>query len=232
MLHHLQHGVIDMEGYVPWGSNYTFICTMSCEDLIFQAVYKPRRGERPLWDFPTGTLCLRERAAYLVSDAMGLNIVPPTILRDGPHGWGSVQAFIDHDPNENYFTFKETFGDQIRQIALFDLIINNADRKGGHVIRDYGDRLWAIDHGITFHDEPKLRTVIWDFAGESLTGTELATLHRFLTLLESDRTLGSELADHLSPRELNALTGRTEKLIHLSKFPHPGPGRPYPWPMV
>ena len=147
ILQHLEKGDIHMEGYVPWGSNYTFIVTMTYEEREMQAVYKPRQGERPLWDFPTGTLCSRERAAYLVSQALGWGLVPPTILREGPQGWGSVQQFIDHDPDENFFTFRDDHPDSLRQVALFDLLINNADRKGracdcGRRRPFMGDRPW------------------------------------------------------------------------------------------
>ena len=232
ILYHLENGTLDLEGYVPWGSNYTFVCTMHCGTEVMQAVYKPRRGERPLWDFAAGTLCQRERAAYLVSEALDWGVVPPTILRDGPHGWGSVQAYIDHDPNENYFTFKESYFEQLRPIALLDLIINNADRKGGHVICDLDGRLWAIDHGITFHDEPKLRTVIWDFAGETINSSNLNHIQQFDAALKNDEDLHRQLSELLSGREMAALKKRVQNLIHYSQFPQPGPGRPYPWPMV
>ncbi len=223
-----------MEGYVPWGSNYTFVCTVTHDDRSLQAVYKPRRGERPLWDFPPGTLCQRERAAYLISEALGWRLVPPTILRDGPHGWGSVQVFIDHDPNENYFTFKDKAAcvRQLRQIALFDLVINNADRKGGHVISDDDGRLWAIDHGIALHEEPKLRTVIWDFAGDDIPPESLQEVKQFADDLQSEGDLCRQLSELLSRREVDALGGRCGHLLRSRRYPQPGPGRPYPWPLV
>ena len=186
---HLQHGTIEMDGYVPWGSNYTVVVTSVFEGRELQAVYKPRQGERPLWDFPTGTLCNREYCAYLVSKTAGWNIVPPTVLVKGPSGLGSLQAFIPHDPNVHFFNFenKHLLDDELRTICLFDLIINNADRKGGHIIQeDHEDepdhpgngRLWAIDHGIAFHDEPKLRSVVWDYAEEPIAKTLLEDLKK------------------------------------------------------
>ena len=162
-------------GLMPWGSNYTFLMQITNpqtkdlpeddrEDLL--AVYKPRRGESPLWDFPNGTLCLREYAAGLVADALGWRIVPPTVLRDGENGFGSVQLFIENDPDQHYFTFKDDpdCRDQLQRICVFDLITNNADRKSGHCLRDMSGHVWAIDHGICFNADYKLRTVIWDFA--------------------------------------------------------------------
>ena len=165
ILHLLEKADINIEGLVPWGSNYTFLVSICRETVAAQGIYKPRRGERPLWDFPAGTLCHRERAAFLVSQTIGWDIVPPTVLRQGPQGYGSLQYFIDHDPDQHYFTLKGQFEEQTQKIVLFDILINNADRKGGHVILDRQNQLWAIDHGICFHVDHKLRTVIWDFAG-------------------------------------------------------------------
>ncbi len=130
-------------------------------------MYKPTRGERPLWDFPPASLAGREVAAYLVSEALGWRLVPPTIYRKkGPLGPGSLQAFVEHDPEYHYFTFNESDRQRLRPVALFDLLINNADRKGSHVLLDEQDHMWLIDHGVCFHVEDKIRTVIWDFAGE------------------------------------------------------------------
>lgn len=232
----LETGNIEMEGYVPWGSNRTFlvtVCPRKAEDDTVQAIYKPQRGERPLWDFPTGTLCLRERAAYLLSEALGWHIVPPTILRDGPHGRGSVQLFIEHDPEENYFTFQHDYPHQLKRIALFDILANNADRKGGHVIRDEHGRLWAIDHGICFHHQYKLRSVIWDYAGEPIPaelGGSLAQLEEIL--LSQNDPLAKELPTLLTTTEQSALQQRLRMLRHTAQFITPGPGRHYPWPLV
>lgn len=236
ILEFLTHGEIVMDGYVPWGSNYTFVVTINYRQEEMLAVYKPRKGERPLWDFPSGSLCNREYAAYLLSEAAGWKIVPQTVLRKGPQGYGSVQLYIDHDPNEHYFNFeqKELLHDQLQTIALFDLITNNADRKGGHVIRDEDDRLWAIDHGIAFHNEPKLRTVIWDYAGELIP----SELHEDLLRLEkmlgehSSHSLCDQLSQLLTSREMQALSTRIKRVRKAGVFPEPGPGRPYPWPLV
>ncbi len=232
ILQHLQAGEIHMDGYVPWGSNYTFIVTMTHEGVEMEAVYKPREGEQPLWDFPTGTLCSRERAAYLVSDWLKWDVIPPTILREGPQGWGSVQFFIDHDPEENFFTFRDDYGADLRLVALLDLIINNADRKGGHVIVGTDGRLWAIDHGIAFHDEPKLRTVIWDYVGEPFEADWVGRMEALQMELASGSELLPQLQELLSRRELQAMQNRLAKLLNQPIFPEPGPGRPYPWPLV
>lgn len=229
----LEQGNIEMEGLVPWGSNYTFLVVIEHEGEQRQGIYKPRRGERPLWDFPTGTLCQRERAAYLVSEAIGWHIVPPTVLRHGPQGWGSLQLFIEHDPEETFFALRDQFGDQLRRIALFDSFINNADRKGGHIIRDEADHLWGIDHGICFHTDYKLRTVIWDYAGERIAAELLDGLTQLQLILDNKQhRLTGELQELLSRRELTALCQRLVNLSQSGRFLDPGPGRPYPWPLV
>ena len=241
----LETGTLDVQGMLPWSSNYTFLIRLCRRDetgakIEVEAVYKPRRGERPLWDFASGSLCQRERAAFLVSDAMGWDLVPPTVLRDGPHGIGSVQYFVDHDPDRHYFTFE---GDpelrpQLQRIALFDVVANNADRKSGHVLiaKNGGatpPRLWGIDHGICFHSEHKLRTVIWEFAGETIPVRLVNDLKRFRERLShNDDTVTTKLADLLSQREITALQKRVERLIDTAVFPQPGPGRHYPWPPV
>lgn len=228
----LNQGEIEEQGMLPWSSNYTFLVTVSQDDVSLPAVYKPRRGERPLWDFPQGTLCQRERAAYLVSEALGWLIVPPTVLRTGPRGFGSVQFYIDCDQEEHYFTFREQHRDEAQRIALFDLVVNNADRKAGHCLRGYDGRIWAIDHGITFHTEPKLRTVIWDFAGEPIPAEALDDLRQFQAKLKPGQPLREALADLLSTAELRAADRRLESLITSGMFPDPGPGRHIPWPPV
>ena len=226
---------MELEGLVSWGSNYIFLAQVCGEERDLMAVYKPRKGERPLWDFAPGTLCLRERAAYVVSDALGWGLVPPTVLRDGPHGWGSVQLFIDHDPNQHYFTFQnnDKYIDSLQRIVLFDLVANNADRKGGHILVDDSDRLWSIDHGICFHSDYKLRSVIWDFAGMTVPEPLLNDLQQFLEKLEgSDQSLVQQLDELLNERERSALRRRVKKLLQRPHFPQPGPGRHYPWPPV
>jgi hypothetical protein len=165
----LQKGVIEMQGQFLSGSNYTFLAQLSMEGECFQVVYKPIRGEQPLWDFPHGSLARREVAAYLVSEALEWDLVPPTIFRkEGPLGAGSLQQYVEHDPNDHYFNFEDKDRQRLRPVVVFDLILNNADRKGGHILRGEDDHLWLIDHGLCFHAEEKLRTVVWDFSGEAI----------------------------------------------------------------
>ncbi|MFW5940821.1 MAG: SCO1664 family protein [Chloroflexota bacterium] len=229
----LREGTLEMEGLISWGSNYTFL-TRVCHDLgQIQAIYKPRKGERPLWDFAPGTLCLRERAAFVVSEALQWNLVPETVLRDGPHGWGSVQRFIEHDPDEHYFTFQGQYETQLQRVVIFDILINNADRKGGHVLLDDSGRLWSIDHGICFHADYKLRSVIWDFAGMPISKPLLDDLRRLRKRLNDpdDHTV-QQLCELLNEREMEALLRRLQTLSKEAIFPQPGPGRHYPWPPV
>lgn len=238
-LHLLQTGSLDVEGLLPWSSNYTFLVQICDDEEKIDAVYKPRRGERPLWDFPEGTLCAREEAAFLISQALGWDLVPETVLREGPHGLGSVQQFIEHDPERHYFTFegKTEYADQLQKIVLLDVIINNADRKGGHVLlqerANQPDRLWAIDHGVCFHVEPKLRSVIWEFAGEAIPPAQLAALIAYQDKLAVNADqIRTQLTDLLSLQEVKALLRRLQNLIDQAIFPHPGSGRHYPWPPV
>ncbi len=221
----------EAKGLLAWSSNYTFLMGISDGEVDRLAIYKPRRGERPLWDFPDGTLCQREVAAFLLSEALGWHIVPPTILRDGPQGIGSVQLYIEHDPEQNYFTFGHHLRPQLMRIALFDHLVNNADRKGGHCLLDSNGQIWAIDHGICFHTQPKLRTVIWDFAGEPIPPALLETIGKLCGEL-SEPELRQALSALLSRAEIEALQRRAEQLVTTGVYPHPGPGRNYPWPPV
>ena len=165
---------------MPWSSNATFLVNLADGDDEMLAIYKPQRGERPLWDFPRGTLCHREVAAFEVSEALGWDIVPDTVLRDGPAGIGMMQRFVEHDPEEHYFTLLEEHADAFRRMAAFDVVINNTDRKGGHCLRALDDgRIFGIDHGVSFHAQWKLRTVIWEFGGESIPPDVCSDLHRF-----------------------------------------------------
>lgn len=229
----LEQGRLDVEGLVAWGSNYTFLVQVCDDRWEVGAIYKPGRGERPLWDFPRGTLCLRERAAFLVSEVLGWHLVPPTVLREGPHGMGSLQLFVEHDPQQHYLTFQGSFTRQVQQIALFDLLINNADRKSGHVLLGDNGRLWAIDHGVCFHSDYKLRTVIWEFAGEPIPAGLLADLGTLRNWLVDCQDNGcAELRKLLSKVEIEAVIRRIDQLIKGGIFPQPGPGRSYPWPLV
>ena len=229
----LEEGNLELDGLISWGSNYTFLGKVCLESRELDVIYKPRKGERPLWDFPAGTLCLRERAAFLISEILEWNLVPPTVLRDGPHGWGSVQQFIEHDPDTHYFSLQGQYQIQFQQIVLFDLLVNNADRKGGHVLLDENEHLWSIDHGICFHAEHKLRTVIWEFAGKPIPSEQTEDLQRLQEQLrDSSSVLIQQLKELLSEREMQALQQRLRRLLAQPTFPHPGPGRHYPWPPV
>lgn len=223
--------LVPAHGLLPWGSNYTFLTRVADGALETLAIYKPRRGERPLWDFPDGTLCQRETAAFLVSETLGWHIVPPTVLRDGPQGMGMVQLYVEHDPDKHYFTFGPEFRPQLQRIALFDHLINNADRKGGHCLLDAFGGIWAIDHGICFHTQPKLRTVIWDFAGEAIPATLINDLRKFMNRL-GDHRFVQEMAQFLNTSEIQTLCLRGERLIGAGIYPEPGPGRQYPWPPI
>lgn len=221
----------DAQGRLPWGSNYTLLMEIVQGDNLAYAVYKPRRGERPLWDFPDGTLYQREVAAYEVSQMLGWQLVPPTIARSGPYGVGMVQLFVPHDPEQHYFTFGDEQKQQLAQFALFDYIINNADRKGGHCLLSDDGKIWAIDHGVCFHTQYKLRTVIWDYAGMTIPDTLVNDIGELCEQIESGR--GCErLNDLLTPIEVDALGKRIRQLMKSKSFPEAGMGRSYPWPPV
>jgi uncharacterized repeat protein (TIGR03843 family) len=229
----LSYGKIDVTGRFLWGSNYTFLAEVRSEEESISAVYKPSRGERPLWDFPRETLAAREVAAYLTSQTLGWDLVPPTVLRkEGPAGPGSLQLYVDADSEHHYFTFNDEEKQRLRPVALFDLLINNADRKGGHVLMSPDGHIWSIDHGICFHREDKLRTVIWDFANEFIPDDLITDIEQFYHLLVNDMDLQQKYADLLSEGEFHALIRRTERVLEDRCFPEPFTDRPYPWPMV
>jgi hypothetical protein len=195
------------------------------------AIYKPQRGERPLWDFPRGTLCSREVAACVVSDALGWHIVPDTVLRDGPAGHGMLQRFVDHDPEEHYFTLLERYPDELRRMAALDIVINNTDRKGGHCLLGNDGRVYGIDHGVSFHCQWKLRTVIWDFAGQPVPSDVIKDLERMVGTLEGEPC--DRLRALLDRFELDALRARTEGLLAEGRYPAPEADyHSYPWPLV
>lgn len=230
----LQEGELALDGEFLWGSNYTFSVQVSYEGMTVQGVYKPTRGERPLWDFPKATLAKRETAAYLVSEALNWRLVPPTVYRkQAPIGPGSVQLYVEHDPEYHYFNFSAEDRQRLRPVAIFDILINNADRKGSHVLIDQEDHLWLIDHGICFHRESKLRTVIWDFAGESIPADLCDDLNRFISMLQPDCEFYIRLQGYLSREEIKAIAARARYLMNSGRFPNPHPNRrPYPWPPV
>jgi len=231
----LQNGTIEAEhGMMRWSSNYTFLLSINHDNHSVMAVYKPQKGERPLWDFPDGMLCKRELASFLTSEVLDWQIVPPTVLRQGQHGLGSMQFFVEHDPELNYFEFDEEKMAQMRHMCAFDILVNNADRKGGHCLVDGQGHVWGIDHGITFNSSPKLRTVIWDFAGEPIDDALLADIERLCTQVDNQRgTYRQALGQLITEREIHAFQHRIQHLLKSQKFPQPGPGGPnYPWPPV
>jgi uncharacterized repeat protein (TIGR03843 family) len=221
---------IEVEGRMPWSSNATFLVTLECDGVTHRAIYKPIRGERPLWDFEPG-LHRRERAAFVLSEQLGIGVVPPTVVRDGPFGEGSFQWFVLADHSEHYFTIFEArpdLHDQLRAIAVLDLLANNTDRKSGHCLLEQtyaGDRVWAIDNGLCFAAEYKLRTVIWEFAGEPI---DEALLDRVAALVND---VPAELAALLGRSELAALQARANRVLTERRFPEEA-GHRYPWPLI
>jgi len=232
-LHVLTCGEVEIEGRMPWSSNATFlvrVCASSVGGKTSQgqAIYKPLRGERPLWDFDPG-LYRREVAAYLLSEAMGFDLVPPTLVREGPLGEGSLQWFVDADHQEHYFTILEKradLHDQLRKMCVLDIVANNTDRKSGHCLLGRDDQIWGIDHGLCFAADFKLRTVIWEFGGEPIPDSVVAPLERLV-----DRVpLG--IASLLSDEETMAIQERAEWLLQRGELPIDETGRRYPWPLV
>jgi uncharacterized repeat protein (TIGR03843 family) len=220
-------------GLMPWSSNYTFLVTVRDAGVKTLAIYKPRRGERPLWDFPDGSLALREVAAFHVSRALGWDFVPPTVLREGFLGLGAVQLFIEADPEEHYFTLRDEHVPVFQRVALFDYIVNNADRKAGHCLRDRDGHIWTIDHGLTFNVEYKVRTVIWDFAGQPIPDDILADLCRLQQALNQPSSpIMSELAPLITEREIVMFRKRLDRIINAEAFPLPGAGRNVPYPPI
>jgi len=225
----LARGDVDVKGRMPWSSNATFLVDLCLEGVGGRAIYKPERGERPLWDFPPG-LYRREVAAYELSEALGWGIVPPTIIRlDAPLGGGSLQEFVEADFDQHYFTLLDEPRHQfaLKRICLFDLLANNADRKSGHCLLGLDGRIHAIDHGLSFHADLKLRTVIWDFGGERIPSKLLDDVARF-----AETGLPDELAAVLDHDECDALVARTHMVLRDRCFPTDPSGRRYPWPMV
>ena len=226
--HTLEHGELEVVGRMPWSSNATFLAEVRCGEDLVRVIYKPRRGERPLWDFPSG-LDHREVAAYELSEALGWSLVPRTILRDGPLGPGSVQEFVEADFEQHYFTIyeDETSHPALRAMCAFDLVGNNTDRKSGHVLRRTDGSVIGIDHGLMFHHEFKLRTVIWEFGGEPVPDALLVDVAAL-----ADDELPDSLARLLDPFERDAVRTRARGLVDTATFPIDETGRRYPWPLV
>lgn len=222
----LHHGEIVSCELTPAGSNYTFLSKIDLGQENGLAIYKPRDGEVPLWDFPSGTLYKRECAAYLLSDILGWDFIPYTIIRDGPYGVGSVQQFIYHDTQQNYYTLNESHADALRMIACFDLIANNTDRKASHMILDHNGKVWGIDQGLTFHADTKIRTVIWDFSDEPIPDEHLDTLKVFQKQLLEPSDKISSLLELLLPEEIQSLNKRLDWVLSERYYPGiPGRGR-------
>lgn len=223
-------------GRLVTASNVTLLCRAELagageggEPLVGTCVYKPVRGEAPLWDFPDGTLGSREIAAFAMSEASGWDIVPPTVFRDGPYGNGMVQLWIDVDESVDVVDLVRRDDPCLRPLAVFDVVVNNADRKAGHLLRTAGGHVHGVDHGVCFAVEPKLRTVLWGWMGERLTRAELDVLRRLRRDL--DGPLGTTLGEHLARREVTATARRLDRFIEEARLPLPDPGRPaIPWP--
>jgi uncharacterized repeat protein (TIGR03843 family) len=224
----LAAGEVRVKGRMPWSSNATFLVELALQSAMTLAVYKPERGERPLWDFPRG-LYKREVAAFLLSEALGWGIVPLTVIRDGPYGEGSFQLFVNADFEQHFFTLVEDTAhhDCLRRICLFDLLANNADRKSGHCLLGPAGSVYAIDNGLTFHVEPKLRTVIWQFSGEPIPDPLLQDVQRLL-----EGGLPPALAELLDANERKVLAARARAVLTAARFPGDKAGYRYPWPPV
>ncbi len=221
---------------IPYASNYVFLLELSHPgaDALGYAVYKPAKGENPLWDFPAN-LYRREVAAYRLSEALGWALIPPTVERaDGlEYGVGSLQAYVPTDYRRTFFELRDDYAEVMRRFALFDWLANNADRKGGHVLLGAGDHLWGIDNGLCFHVDEKLRTVIWDYAGEPIPPEQLADVERLLTELATSGSAHTRLSGLLSDDELGLLAARAKRALEHGCLPEPPAGRrSYPWPLV
>jgi uncharacterized repeat protein (TIGR03843 family) len=252
-------GELTVRGRIRDASNAALYCTVTYEGREAACVYKPVAGERPLWDFPDGTLAQREVAAYEVSEATGWGLVPPTVLRDGPYGEGMVQLWIEAVPQTELLALvdEEEPGagwkaialaevgegrtallvhaddERLRRLAVLDAVINNADRKGGHLLPAAGERLYGIDHGVTFNAENKLRTLLWGWAGDPLTGEALAVLDALKAALKDDGTLATRLGPLITPAEIDATRARVDALLASGKHPEPSGEWPaIPWPPV
>ena len=225
----LCEGEIDLEGRLLDASNVTLVGTIRTDTLVGECVYKPVAGERPLWDFPDGTLAGREISAFLVSEATGWGVVPPTVLRDGPFGPGMVQLWMDGDESIDLAAFVRRDHPGLRRMAVFDAVVNNADRKGGHIIPMPDGHVYGVDHGICFSVDPKLRTLLWRWAGKPLPDDAVAMLERMADELRGD--LGEQLHEHLTRKEVRATQQRVAELLRTGRHPEPSGDWPaLPWP--
>ena len=225
----LRDGTLRVTGRLVDASNATLYAVSELDGQEMTCIYKPKAGERPLWDFPDGCLAHREFAAYLVSEHLGLNVVPLTVLRDGPYGQGMAQEWITIDESIDLAHFFSTDHPGLRTMSLFDAIINNTDRKIGHLLPLNMDSVYGCDHGVTFHVEDKLRTVLWQWSGDAFTYEEIAILENALKGLQGD--LRSQLEPLLTKDEIDATAARLTRLLEEGCFPAPNPNWPaVPWP--
>ena len=231
----LREGELAVEGRLTVASNTTLYCTLSDGTRSAACVYKPVAGERPLWDFPDGTLAGREVSAFAVSEALGWEIVPPTVYREGPFGEGMVQLWVHGDPDVDLIALsQETDNASLRRMAVFDAVINNSDRKIGHLLPTYGGHLYGCDHGVSFAEEDKLRTVLWQWRGLPLTEEALAVLEVLKEQLhDSTSEVSRTVGHHLTGPEGEALRNRVDLLMEHRVHPWPAPDWPaVPWPPV
>ena len=228
IIDHLLQGELDVTGRLVDASNATLYANCTYESSTFAVIYKPVAGERPLWDFPDGNLAQREFASYRISEIGGFGVVPPTVLRDGPFGIGMVQQWIDIDEEIDLAEFYRLDNPELRKMALFDAVVNNTDRKIGHLLPVSSEKVFGCDHGVTFHEEDKLRTVLWQWADKPLTDTEILQLEDLEKLVQSSE---AELLELLSENECTALLARINRLLSEKKFPSPSDEWPaVPWP--
>ncbi len=225
----LTNGEIELIGRMPWSSNRTFLVHVRDGEHHTQAVYKPEAGERPLWDFPAG-LWRREVGTYVLAKQLGWPIIPPTVTRtEGPLGVGSLQILVPANYSEHYFTVREDQRHRraLEQMCVLDLISNNTDRKGGHVLLGNDGRIWGVDHGLNFHQEFKLRTVLWDFVGDPIPASLIEDVVRLI-----EHGLDPALAELLDSFERDAALTRARAVVAEGRFPADPTGRRYPWPLV
>lgn len=225
----LERGEIVACESLPWGSNYSFAAVLShAGDPDIIGIYKPQRGEVPLWDFPDGTLYQREVASFLFSQALGWSFIPPTVAREGPHGVGSLQLYVEPEESADYHGLGDRHALELQQMALFDIIANNADRKAGHCFRGRDGKLWGIDHGLTFHPQPKLRTVIWDFCGQPIAEPLQEAMQELATDPQRQKALRQQLRPWLDRDEVDIAFRRLDRLAGLDRFPGLDPRRNVP----
>ena len=215
----LLHGEFLTCDLTPLGSNYTFLASLQLGNETDWAIYKPRDGEVPLWDFPRGTLYKREYGAYLLNEVLGWDFIPRTIVREGPYGIGSVQQYVEHDPALNYYTLGEGDAEDLRKICCFDIVANNTDRKANHVLVAPNGKLWGIDQGLTFHADTKIRTCIWDFGGEDIPDPYIASLNTLMGQFVHPQGRFKELLDLLLPDEIVAFQKRVQWVLRERTFP-------------